>query len=83
MFAAIPLSAGVLFFMIGSCYFDRNRTHIPPISKKVRILFWGGFLLMALAYVYWTVGFVMIKVYPPMAQKTGFYIWQHRYLISL
>lgn len=76
----IPLCCGLCVFMFGLKLFPQTIYRGVIIYKK----FFGLLaLLMLLAGLYWSVGFVNMQVFPPMPVRVGYYLWEHKYLLCL
>lgn len=80
-FAVIPLSFSTAIMAVG--LFLLSGCALPVLPKALRWTSAAVSLLMTAAAVYWTVGSILLTVYPPMPPAMGYYIWEHKEIIYI
>lgn len=83
-FAVIPLAWGVcLFFVLGWMDWRAGKFMLLPLRGRAGLAAGAVCLLLGLALIYWTSGFVILTVWPPLPFGVGLTVLDHPEILSL
>lgn len=83
-FAAVPLAWGcVCFFVLGWMDWRAGKAMLVALKGRARLAVRVICLLLAAALIYWTSGFVLLTVWPPMPFGMGLAVMNHPGILSL
>lgn len=82
-FAVIPLAWGVcLFFGLGWMDWRAGKFMLLPLRGRAGMAAGAVCLLLGLALIYWTSGFVILTVWPPLPFGVGLTVLDHPDILS-
>lgn len=83
-FAVIPLAWGIcLFFVLGWMDWRAGKLMLLPLRGRAGIVVGAVCLLLGLALIYWTSGFIILTVWPPLPFGVGLTVLDHPEILSL
>lgn len=83
-FAVIPLAWGIcLFFVLGWMDWRAGKAMLVALKGRARLAAQVVCLILAAALVYWTSGFALLTVWPPLPFGVGLAVMNHPEILSL
>ena len=83
-FAAVPLAWGsACFFVLGWVDWRAGKAMLVALKGRARLAVRVICLLLAAALIYWTSGFVLLTVWPPMPFGVGLAVMNHPEILGL